>query len=407
MTISSDRRTFLTQTVGAIAGIALLPHPLDAVPIWQGASRKVGLIGAGRQGRAILAELLKIPIVEVTAICDVAPARLESAMSRTKGAEGFADHRALLDKRADVEAVIVATPTHLHRAIVTDALAAGRHVFCEAPLASTVEDAKAIAAAAGGAKTVFHAGFQGRSNPTYRRAQRLMLTELRDLISMRAQSNRKTTWRFPASEGVSEREANWRLDPEVSTGLAGELGAQQFDVAHWYRGSYPVAVTGHGAVRFHKDGRKVPDTVRLELEWEDGVSLRYDATLANSFGNQYEVFAGANGTIQLAWSHGWLFKEADAPTQGWEVYATRQQLLNDEGIVLLADATKLAAQGELKSGAGLAHPSLYYALADFVKSFAEGARVTCTAEEGARATIIGILANEAVVTGKTLVIPAL
>lgn len=405
MTNSSDRRTFLTQTVGALAGVALVPHVLDAAPVWQGTTRKVALIGAGRQGRAILTELLKIPIVSVAAICEPVASRLEAAVGRIKGAEGFADHRALLEKRPDIEAVIVATPTHLHRAIVEDALKAGRHVFCEAPLASTVEDAQAIAAAAAGAKTVCHVGFQGRSNPTYRRAQPLVTTELRELISMRAQSNRKTSWRFPSPEGADERAANWRLDPEVSTGLAGELGAQQFDVAHWFRGAYPSRVSGRGAVRLHKDGRKVADTIALDLEWNDGIILRYDATLASSFGNQYELFSGANGTIQLAWTHGWLFKEADAPTQGWEVYATRQQLLNDEGIVLIADATKLAAQGELKAGAGLPHPSLYYALGDFVKSVAEGAPVACTAQEGARATIVGILANQAVVTGKPVDVP--
>jgi hypothetical protein len=88
------------------------------------------------------------------------------------------------------------------------------------------------------------------------------------------------------------------------------------------------------------------------------------------------------------------------------VYATRQQLLNDEGIVLQADATKLAAQGELKAGGGLPFPSLYYALADFMKSVAEGAPVACPAQEGARATIVGILANQAVLTGKTVDIPA-
>jgi predicted dehydrogenase len=405
MTITTDRRAFLTQTVGALAGVALLPHAPDTVLAWQGSPRKVGIVGAGRQGRAIVAELLKIPVAEIAAVCDVVPARLEAMKGRTKGAEGFADHRQLLEKRADVDVIIVATPTHLHRAIVTDALQAGRHVFCEAPLASTVDDATAIAAAAAGAKTVFQAGFQGRSNPIYRRAQPLMQTEVRELVTMRAQSNRKNSWRIPPPSGVSEQEANWRLDPEVSIGLPGEVGAQQFDVFGWYRAAYPVKVTGQGAVRLHTDGRTVADTVRLDLEWPDGLTLRYDATLATSFGSQYEIVSGANATVQLAWTHGWLFKEADAPTQGWEVYATRQQVLNDEGIVLLADATKLAAQGELKAGAGLPYPSLYYALADFMKSVTEGARVACTAEDGARATIVGILANQAVVTGKTIEIP--
>ncbi len=400
-----DRRTFLAQTVGALTGIALLPDLADAVPQLQGPPRKFGLIGAGRQGRAIVAELQKIPSVELAVVCDTSPSRLETALGRVKGAEGFADHRALLERRTDVEAVIVATPTHLHRVIVEEALKAGRHVYCEAPIAATLDDCRALAAAAAAAKTLCQAGFHGRSNPTYRRAQPLVRTELREIVSMSAQFHRKTSWRFPAAEAGSDRTVNWRLDPEVSLGLAGEAGAQQFDVAHWFRGQYPAGAQGRGAVRLHKDGRTVADTIEVDLVWADGLVLRYGATLANSFGGQYESFHGVNGTVRLAWTHAWLFKEADAPTQGWEVYATRQPFFGEDGIVLMADATKLAAQGELKAGAGLPHPSLYYALVDFVRSVTEGAPVRCPMDEGARATIVGILANQAVTSGRPVEIP--
>lgn len=97
-----------------------------------------------------------------------------------------------------------------------------------------------------------------------------------------------------------------------------------------------------------------------------------------------------------------MFKEADAPTQGWEVYANRQQFHNDEGITLIAEATKLASQGKLKEGVGLPHPSLYYALADFVRSITEGAPVVAGAEEGMRATLVGLAAQQAVLTGQTV-----
>jgi hypothetical protein len=137
------------------------------------------------------------------------------------------------------------------------------------------------------------------------------------------------------------------------------------------------------------------------------VALRYQATLANSYGGQHELFVGAQGTIRLAWTQSWLFKEADSPTQGWEVYATRQEFFGQEGIVLVADATKLAAQGALKSGAGLPHPSLYYALVDFVRSVTDGMPVRCSLQEGARATIVGILANQSVVTGQPVTIPSM
>jgi predicted dehydrogenase len=404
--MADNRRDFLVQTLGTLAGLALVPEVGTVAFAAEGPPRKLAVIGVGRQGRAILTELLKIPPVEVSALCDTAGSRLQAALGRAKGAETFTDARALFDKRPDIDSVIVATPTHEHRALVEQALAAGKHVYCEAPLAATVEDCRAIAATAARSQSVFHAGFQGRSNPTYRRAQPLVGAELRDLVTMRAQYHRKTSWRFPVADGQSERAANWRLDPSVSTGLAGEVGAQQFDVAHWMRGSYPRRAEGSGAVRLHRDGRTVPDTITADLVWADGVRLRYEATLANSHGGQWEVFGGIHGTLRLAWTHGWLFKEPDAPTQGWEVYATRQRHFGEEGITLIANATQLAAQGRLKDGLGLEHPPLYYALADFVKSVTEGAPVACSAEEGARATIVGILLNQAITTGSPVELPA-
>jgi predicted dehydrogenase len=298
--------------------------------------------------------------------------------------------------------VIIATPTHRHRAIVADTIAAGRHVFCEAPLAATPDDCQAMAALAGGAKTVCHAGFQGRSNPTYRRAQSLARPELRDVVSLFGQWHRKTSWRVPAVAGENDRDANWRLDADVTTGLAGEVAAQQFDVAHWLRGRYPARVAGRGAIRLHKDGRTVADTIDVDLTWDDAVTMRYQATLANSHGGQFEVIHGINGSMRLAWTHAWMFKEADAPTQGWEVYATRQRVIDQEGIVLIANATQLAEQGQLQEGVGLPHPSLYYALMDFLKSVTAGAPVACSFQEGARASIVGILAHQAITTGRVI-----
>ena len=393
-----DRRTFLAQTVGALTGIALVPDLADAFPRPQGPPLSVGLVGSGRQGRAILAELQKLEPVRVAGICDVSATRLRVALDRIPGGKGFGDHRALLDL-SEVQAVIVATPTHLHREIVLDALQAGKHVYCEAPLAHTIEETRAIASAAAGAKQIVQAGFQARSNPVYKRAQPLVHTELRELVSLSAQHHRKTSWRFPSPEPDGERAANWRLDPAISLGLAGEIGSHQFDVATWFLGETPRRASGRGTIRFHHDGRAVADTIQLDLTWAGDLVLRYEATIANSFGGEYEVFHGANAALKLAGTHGWLFKETDAPTQGWEVYATRQQFHNEEGIVLVADATKLAAQGRLKEGAGLPHPPLYYALADFLRSCTEATPVACGAEDGARSTIVGILANRAILQG--------
>lgn len=400
-----DRRAFLAQSAGALAAMTILPDILPAAPILRGAPLAVGIVGAGRQGRAILGELQKMDAVRVAAVCDTDQSRLDSGVRRASGAEGFADYRQMLEKKPDLGAIFIATPTHQHKEIAVDALGAGKHVYCETPLAHTIEDCRAIALAARNAKGVFHSALEGRSNPIYKLARTFFRSDsVRDLISMRGQHHQKTSWRAAASDSARERALNWRLDPAVSVGLPGELGTHQFDVFNWYRSEYPTTIRAGGGVRFYKDGREVADTAHCDLEYADGVRLQYMTTLANSFEGRHEVFHGSSASIKLAWSHGWMFKEADAATQGWEVYANRQQFHNDEGITLIAEATKLASQGKLKEGVGLPHPPAYYAIADFLKSALDGAPVVSSAEEGLRATAIGILANQALVTGRTIVV---
>jgi len=393
-----DRRTFLTHAAGAAAAMAIFPEVLPgAVRMPQG-PLPVGIIGYGRQGRRLTVELLdKLgDAAKVVAVCDTSDSRVQSGVGRAAGSQGFADHRAMLDKVKDLSAVIIATPTHEHKQVALDCIAAGKHVYCETPLSHTAEDCLAISRAARSAKAVFATALEGRSNPIYNLARSFYRTDaVRDMVWLYAQSQQKTTW---------GRKGDWWLDPAVSLGLPGEMGLQQFDVFHWYRNSYPVAVEGRGAIRLHNDGREMADTVRCLFRWADDVELTYVASLASSLGGRYETFHGVNASIKLAWSHGWMFKEADSPQLGFEVYANRQQFHNDEGITLIADATKLASQGKLKEGVGLPYSPAYYALADFFRAIAEGKAPAGTAADAARSTIVAIAAAEAVRTGKSVAI---
>lgn len=399
---SQNRREFIRTSAGALAAMAILPDLALARPA-RLAGMPIALIGAGRQSRVLMTEIQKFAGASIAAVCDPVQSRLDAGVRRAPGAEGFADHRAMLDKRPDVQAVFIATPTHQHRAIVEDCLAAGRHVYCEAPLAHTIDDAKAIVRAARSSSKVFMPGLEGRSNPVYRLARTFYRSDaVRDLACMRAQDNKKNSWRTPVQNPADERALNWRLDDGVSTGLPGELATHQLDVLHWYTQQRAARVTGLGSIRLHKDGRTIPDTVECLFQFQDGAALTYHATLANSYDGRYEVLYGSNAAIKLAWSHGWMFKEADAPTQGWEVYANRQRFHNDEGITLIADATQLASQGKLKEGVGLPHPSAYYAINDFLKACAEGAPVPVTADDALIATAAGICAHQAVMTGTTI-----
>jgi len=403
-----SRREFIASSAGAMAAVAILPDFAGAARTLAGPVN-IAIVGCGRQGRAIITELAQLENVKIVAVCDTEQARADGASKRAKGAEAFTNINAMLDKVKSIAAVVVATPTHLHKDPVVAALAAGKHVYCEAPMAHTVADAKAIASAAAAAsKQVFAVGFEGRSNPIYKLARTFFRSDaVREVVAIEGKQFQKTSWRFPSSDASRDKVVNWRLDKEVSLGLPGEWGSQAFDVAMWYTDKVPVRVRGYGSIRLHADGRKLADTVHCELIFADELRMGYDASLANSFETRQELFRGANAAIKLSWTHGWMFKEADAATQGWEVYANRQRFHNDEGITLIADATKLASQGKLKEGVGLPYTSLYYGLYDFVYSVDSGKAASCDGAAGLRATVVAIACAKATAeNGEVTINPA-
>src|SRR5882672_11644198 len=130
-----------------------------------GAKLKVGVIGLGGWGGEILNELAKLEQADVVAICDTYSAFLRRSGKLAPHAKQVADCQAILEDK-DLKAVVVATPTHKHKDIVLAALKANKHVYCEAPLANTIEDAREIALAAKTAKKqIFQAGLQMRADP--------------------------------------------------------------------------------------------------------------------------------------------------------------------------------------------------------------------------------------------------
>ena len=254
--------------------------------------------------------------------------RAASETRSTIGAQGgpFSDYRKVLESKA-VQAVLVATPSHQHKEIVLAALQAGKHVYCEAPLANTIEDAREIAQAAKNSpKLNFQSGLQMRSDPhRHFLVQFLRAGAMGKPVRARAQWNRKQSWRRTSPNPDREKELNWRLDGKVSLGLAGELGIHQMDVVSWFMNTRPMAVTGFGSLIQWRDGRDVPDTVQAIFEYPNGVQFGYEATLANSFDSDYEMFYGTDSAVMLRGNKAWMFKEVDAPLLGWEVYARKDE----------------------------------------------------------------------------------
>jgi predicted dehydrogenase len=166
-------------------------------------------------------------------------------------------------------------------------------------------------------------------------------------VMARAQWHRKQSWRFASPNADREKEINWRLSRKTSPGLIGEVGIHQLDAVTWFLDQRPLAVTGFGSlIKWTEDNRDVPDTIQAVLEYPQGVHLTYDSTLANSFEADYEVYYGSDSAIMVRDNKAWMFKEVDAPLLGWEVYARKDSFYKETGIALVANASKLEAQGE-------------------------------------------------------------
>ena len=106
----------------------------------------VGLIGCGLMGRMLADSFHRMRDARVVAVCDPLSSSREGA-ARAYEAEAYADYRELLE-RPDIGAVMIAAPNHLHRDLTIAAAAAGKHIFCEKPMALSVADCDQMIAAA-------------------------------------------------------------------------------------------------------------------------------------------------------------------------------------------------------------------------------------------------------------------
>jgi len=146
------RRNFIGNVATGLAGSFATGRVLGA-----NSRIRVGVIGAGDRGTQLAREAMACPDTELVAFADVYMRRLEDAAKIAPAAKTSLDYRQMLDD-AGVDAVLIATPQHLHAECFIAAMSAGKHVYQEKAMAFTVEQAQAMRAAYKGAgKQVVHA----------------------------------------------------------------------------------------------------------------------------------------------------------------------------------------------------------------------------------------------------------
>jgi predicted dehydrogenase len=205
---------------------------------------KVAIVGIGGRGSWLVGAVAKRPDVEIVAVCDRYVKRAEYIVQQCQltSTRVFDDIGTLLTE-VECDAVMVTTTDAHHAEVVVPALAAGKFVFCEKPLETTVRKCKAIIAAdrrAGGKTFV---GLNLRYAPVYARVKQIIDSGvLGDLLTIQADE---------FYDGGRTYFRRWNRFRAEGGGLWITKASHDFDLLHWFAGAKPVEVFAQAAKTYY------------------------------------------------------------------------------------------------------------------------------------------------------------
>jgi len=220
---------------------------------------RIGVIGVGGHGTKHLDCFTACPHAELAAVCDVNEELVREQAERYKVASAHTDYREMLAE-ADVDAVAVVLPDHLHRDACEAAFDAGKHVLVEKPMATSVADAEAIVAAWKRAGTKLMVNWSNRWMPGFSLTKAALdAGELGEPLYIYARLN--NTLRVPTK----------MLSWSGNTTLPHWLMCHRLDIARWYVGCEVTKVRAVSRSKVLKGmGIDTPDFYQATLEFESG-----------------------------------------------------------------------------------------------------------------------------------------
>lgn len=187
-TPASSRRNFIKGAAATVAAFNIVPRHVLGGPRFVPPSEKVNvaIIGVGGQGRSNIRNLFQLDDVQIISIADPAESfSLENFYYKGMGGRlpvkaeiekhyaektpnhrcsDYVDFRDMLEKEKAIDAVLIATPDHLHAFVSVHAMRAGKHVYCEKPLTHNIWEARHVAKVAEETKVATQLGSQGHSS---------------------------------------------------------------------------------------------------------------------------------------------------------------------------------------------------------------------------------------------------
>ncbi len=307
------RRQFIKKASVASAGVFSMNSTFGSISKRRSSANSainIGIIGSGQRGVGLTSISNKTQGINVVALADTIPFRLENGIAKTTTkAKGYKDYRALLDNK-EIDAVLVTTPFHSHAKVAIDALDAGKHVYCEKTLAKGYKSIQQLINKTKDSKAIFQTGHQYHSSRLYTHVVDLIdQGKVGKITAFECQWNRHGNWRRKVPDPSLEKAINWRMYREFSGGLTAELCSHQIDFTNWVLGAMPTQVMGIGGVDYWKDGRETYDNVHLTYAYENGVKAKFSCLTSNAKdGYQIKVF-GDKGTLIIDNRNAWFYPE--------------------------------------------------------------------------------------------------
>jgi predicted dehydrogenase len=379
-----SRRNFIGKVATGLAGTIAGSNVLGA-----NERIRLGVIGAGDRGTQLMHEALSCGHIELAGVADIYTKQLEKAKSLVSSAKTYLNYHYLLDDKS-IDAVLIATPQHLHEEHFVAALDAGKHVYQEKTMAFTVEHAKRMRAAyqRAGKRTV-QIGHQCCSSGQvqdaigFQNAGRMGKITAIHAHMFRNTPHGKPQWSRPVYPDMTpenilwngflgeaalvpfdaNRYVNWRLFWDYSGGNAHENMCHQ--LAFWYKVlglKIPRTVHMTGGIYLWKDGREVPDTMNVSMEHSEEVLFSWHSGFGNNQLGATEDVLGTDGTI----------------SRGQQIRYLPQKVNNPEGAEIL--------------GAARTPPGAH--LRNFFDSIRGGQEPNCPFELGYRVSITCRMAVE-------------
>jgi len=184
----------------------------------------IGIVGAGRMGKVHAESISKIPQAKLVAICDIELKKAEE-LARKYGAEAYQEEEKIIN-HPSIEVIIIATPLPFHAKTIIKAAEKGKNIFCEKPLARTMEEGEEIEKAVNKNKVKFGIGFQKRFSWPEKR--------IKELIPLLGEPKAARITNVNAH--YSRQRGDWFADFELCGGYILDSMIHYFDLFRWYFG---------------------------------------------------------------------------------------------------------------------------------------------------------------------------